>query len=664
MSRKVFCIYIGCSILVWAIFLSPALFSGWFPLDLPALVKIGSNFSDWFDWIVNPNTGSGRYVPVYWLFYALNYYIFGANFSLYFLFVTLLYISSAAIWGAVLLSLRRSVFWGVGLVVLIAVGSPVAESVYTLGKPEPLACFFVSLFLIVFFNGAFGVLRGAYRNFALVLLFLLSLWSKETSLALVGFAVTGVFVSLLVRRVRSEAGQLIFVDYLRLLGVLFIGALISRVPYYFFEKAGNDPSYVSYEVSWSLVRDNFLFYVAQQPDVFLFGLVSAFLLGYLFWRIYFWRVKCEGEDDRSVVFMISLCSLGWAFYLALLMWRWPMPYYMLFPALLFKVCAVYAGGKVLEGALRSLPKLVFYGMVFCATAYGMLSMYYVALSQVQYSLVYESALRSYVEKSGGSGRLMLESYPFYSEQVGGTGDVLEFLGGRESGVWGLADALDPAQVDKPDLLKLLGVTKADLDGNYKNFPSKGDYVLAFTGRKVGTWFLRGVAPYYQEESLLKKWNSYEMELVSEKELSAPAFFFSLWDSSPKIEETSVGYKLYRILGEEPRQVWRGLYPDGWGGKEVSLKVNSSFDSDVVAKISVPDFGLPNTISIFKDGILFKELDFRNTDEKTVVLAMYGDREHEFRFVARSTVSPFELGMNKDRRDLGFMLSLSQVSKIK
>jgi hypothetical protein len=118
------------------------------------------------------------------------------------------------------------------------------------------------------------------------------------------------------------------------------------------------------------------------------------------------------------------------------------------------------------------------------------------------------------------------------------------------------------------------------------------------------------------------------------------------------------------LGEEPRQVWRGLYPDGWGGKEVSLKVNSSFDSDVVAKISVPDFGLPNTISIFKDGVLFKELDFRNTDEKTVVLAMYGDREHEFRFVARSTVSPFELGMNKDRRDLGFMLSLSQVSKIK
>ncbi|MDQ7989770.1 MAG: hypothetical protein REI09_09085 [Candidatus Dactylopiibacterium sp.] len=653
--------YFWAALVVSAVLLLPSAYFGhWFPLDMPALLKVGRDFDSWFEWIVNPNNGSGRYVPVYWLYYCLNYYLFGLHLSWIYLLMAGVFLGTVALWfwaARHAIGNARAAFF---LSLAIIVGSPVAENIYTIGKPEPLACFFVTVLLALFFCWrASGKAETIAKFSCLASLFVLALWSKETSLALLSFVATGLLVAAGLRPWFREYASGLLREYGLLGAVLAVGFLVSRLPYYLFPKSTSNPSYVNYEITLGMIKENLEFYLIQQPDVFLIGILSGLLMWIAARRM--WREgNPASEQIRAFVFVLSLLALGWAFYLALLIWRWPMAYYMLFPSILFKFSAVYACCYVFRSRRLLGWKGVAYGAFLVSCVYGLLCFYYVASSQVQYSAVYTEAIDEYVKKSSPGESLVIESYPFYAEQIGGTKGVVAFAGKPDREIFGLADVLDPAQVDKPELLELLKVTQADLKRNYDNFPRKNDFVLVFTGRKIGTWFLRGVTPYYSEDSILKRSGAYEMELVAENSKTALAFFISLWDNKPKYEQSSVGYKLYQAKEDQPRFVWHGLYPDGWVGKEASVSIKPSYASGVRARLSIPAFSLPGVVTIYRDGKVFRKVEFHSADETVVDLADYADRVHEFRFVVDKTVSPFSLELNKDKRQLGFRVALDQI----
>lgn len=126
----------------------------------------------------------------------------------------------------------------------------------------------------------------------------------------------------------------------------------------------------------------------------------------------------------------------------------------------------------------------------------------------------------------------------------------------------------------------------------------GDYLLAFTGNKLATWFHRGVTPYFSKDSLLKTQNAYDMQLVAKDEIKSPALYINTWNYRPEIRQTSLGYKLYRVLEDEPKFLWSGRYPDGWMGTTASLLVNENFKGPVAIRISAPYFAMPNKMVLF------------------------------------------------------------------
>ncbi|MEC5398155.1 hypothetical protein [Uliginosibacterium sp. H1] len=653
--------FLMVAILIGGVFVLPAVvFGSWFPLDMPALFKVGRDFAEWIDWIVNPNTGSGRYVPVYWLYYCAHYYLFGSDPTGYYGLMALIFFLAALGWCWTFARTEKSKLAALALLVLIFAGSPIAENIYTVGKPEPLAFFFTTAILLVFFLWRPVGRSSAWIKYATIsLLFVLALWAKETSLALISFSFFGLFVAGVLRFRNLPSAKVVSTKYGALSASFIAGFLMSRIPHVVMPELGTNDSYVDYSITLRLIRENAEFYIVQQPDVLMFGVLAAIFAVWLCAEL-FKRTLSETQVD-SYVFMAGLCALGWAFYLALLIWRWPMAYYMLFPSVLFKVCTVYGWRKawLLGGRSWGGWSAVPLGLMSLATVYGVLVFYYVGMSQLQYSAIYTKAVHEYAKRAGPADDLVIESYPFFSEQIGATGDFVEFSADKSRTIKGIADVLDPAVTSRQDILDLLKITPVDLENNYRNFPGEGDFVLVFTGRKIAHWFLRGVAPYYSEDSILKTSGAYEMDLVSAAAMAMPALFVSLWDWRPKFELTSVGYKLYRVKENAPRFVWRGMYPDSWVGGKATLKINESYPAAVVAKMSVPSYGLPSTVVISKDGHPFKTVDFRNTDEKTILLSSYEDRVHVYEFSTTKTVVPADLGLNRDKRRLGFRLSLDR-----
>jgi hypothetical protein len=493
----------------------------------------------------------------------------------------------------------------------------------------------------------------------------LSIWTKETSIALFGFCITGIVLSIILGKLRKvEAYTALVKDYLYLLLALFVGFCISKVPYVIFPETLKTASYIDYVTTPKLISQNLFFYVQQQPDVIIFGVLALILLAMVGKKLFFNSGVPDQTHAHGYIFVLSLCAMAWAYYIVLLAWRWPMSYYMLLPAVLFKLCAIY--GIYITNAYVLVKKplrFVMYGVIALSTLYATVYIYYISTSQITYSIVYREALKKYVEMRGEKSSLIMESYPFYSEQVDGTWELLLVSTGANLPIKGIADVLDPAVTSNIEILKLLNVSRLQLDENIKNLPKQGDFLLVITGSKLATWSLRGVAPYYSVDSLLKTQGVYDMDLVAERQIKVPALYLHIWTNHLVAEETSIGYKLYKAIDNGPKFLWKGRYPDGWIGKEASLQVNTNYRRPVVIKLSVPNFALPNKVTISKDGHLFKELELTDTDERVLTLSDVAERPTTFQFEVQNAIVPKNIKLNKDTRELGLRITLGTVTNM-
>jgi hypothetical protein len=491
------------------------------------------------------------------------------------------------------------------------------------------------------------------RYVAIAAAFALAIWTKETSVALLGFCVVGLALAiggwLLAKGQvwRDCAG-----DYVSLLLSLLCGLAAAKAPYILFTESTRKTDYTTYEITPELIGDNAYFYLIQQPDVLLFGLLSSVLLSVIGWKL-----SRQPATDRSAahgfLLFAAMVAMGWAYYLVLLIWRWPMSYYMLLPSCVFRAAAVYGVVKLAARSEWRWPRRAFATVVGVTALYGAAYAWYMIGSQIGYSQIYTRVLEQASERVPRDGRLYLESYPFYSEQWGGTTMWLKAMHRPDIDVRGIADYLDPA-VPTPQICKLLHVTDEALATNRKRVPARGDYLVAFTGHKLATWTLRGVTPYACQQSLLAgHQGDFDLELVAEESIVQNAVYPHVWTGLPTVGSTAIGYKMYRVLSEKPRFLWFDRYPDGWVGSKASIVINSPAPTRAMLRISAPPFTLPNRVQISCDGGPVIDVPLVDTNEVLLPIdCTCPDGTSTITLLVDRVVAPRDLKMNKDKRRLG------------
>lgn len=646
----------------WCVIIIPTvLYSDIFPLDNEGIFNIGENFQHWLPWIASPYNGSGRYFPIFWIFWSSQYQIFAQNIGGYLLVQGIFFLLGVIFFTNLLKRASSSKLAALTFSCFAIFSVPVAENITSIGKAEPLTVFFIGGLLLLFFNSTISNQRITLsRGLLIASLMLLSIWTKETSYALLGFCISGTLLSITLLKTTKNA---FYLNQIKSYSVFFLylslGAIASRTPYFLFSDKthsaapadGLSTAYTSYDITTKIIIENFTFYLLQQPTVFFSLLISGALCASLFYK----ALKDKSSTpDVNAVFFISLYSLGMAFYLALLIWRWAMPYYMLLPAIIFNLCMFYGLTKV---PLKKFKLSLFLKLFLTISlAWSLLQTYYIASSQIDYSRLYAKAITYYRAHAKPGQKLIIESYPFYAQQVGATITLLDVKSPRYGDVSGIADLLDPA-VYNPELGKLLGVTQKDLDDNFRNLPKKGDFLLVFTGEKLATWFLRGVTPYYAPDSILHKDNMYDMTLVDSGELDRLAIFQHVWFKNLEFDNTKLGYKIYRIDSKVYKYFWRDRYPDGWSTKDSELLLSPDFKSPVVVRLSAPSYNLPNKVTIYKNHGKLTTVDLNDSSEKTLSLGLAPTEFESYQFSVERTVSPLELKINKDKRDIGVRLEL-------
>lgn len=647
----------------WCVIIIPTvLYSDIFPLDNEGIFNIGENFEHWLPWIASPYNGSGRYFPFFWIFWSSQYQIFAQNIAGYLIVQGIFFLSGIIFLVNLLKRASNSKIIALVFSFFAIFSAPVAENITSIGKAEPLTVFFIGGLLLLFFNSTKSSERiSLSKGLLIALLMLLSIWTKETSYALLGFCISGSLTSLILYVITKNV---FYIKHIKTYAVFFLylslGAIVSRAPYFLFSEEthptapadGLSTAYTSYEITSKIIIENFNFYLLQQPTVFFSLVISGALCASLFYK----ALKDRSDvPDTGVVFFISLYSLGIAFYLALLIWRWAMPYYMLLPAIIFNLCMFYGLTKIsLEKYNLNIILKLFLTL---SLTWSLLQTYYISSSQIDYSRLYAKAIDYYKTHSKPGQKLIIESYPFYAQQVGATITLLDVKSPRYGDVFGIADLLDPA-VYNPELGKLLGVTKKDLADNFKNLPKKDDFLLVFTGEKLATWFLRGVTPYYTPDSILHKEDMYDMTLVDNHEFSKSAIFQHVWFNKLNFANTKLGYKIYRIDSNSYKYFWRNRYPDGWSTKDSELLLSSDYKKPVAIRLSAPSYNLPNKVTIYKNHNRLTTVDLTDSSEKTLLLDSMPTNFESYQFSVERTVSPLELKINKDKREIGVRLELA------
>ncbi len=216
---------------------------------------------------------------------------------------------------------------------------------YTLFKAEPLVLFFTtSILLLFYFEENHTLPLSLSKCLAIAGLFALSIWSKETSLALFIFPIAGIAAAAIFRRfVPLSLGAADFGRYVRLLFALSAGFAVTRLPYWIFKAdAGmTKATYTTFSITPKLILENIAFYTTQQPDVIGFGIGASVFLVIVLKRVLRGSLKMDRKAASDLIFAISLLTMAWSYFAIFLIWRWAMAYYLFVPAIFFKFVAGY-----------------------------------------------------------------------------------------------------------------------------------------------------------------------------------------------------------------------------------------------------------------------------------------------------------------------------------
>lgn len=644
----------------WAVTIFPSVFFPyWAYLDDPGIIWRGSLAFE-FPYNYLPNEYTGRFCPAYWLYYALIYPFSGFNLAGYYLVQSLVFLGIVGL--LFLLGHRLAAHWGGGLAaaLLFLTASPVAENAYTLGKPEPRILLLMLAAVAVFFFHLERpkTCRSWWRWTGIVALVLVSMLTKETTMVLAVFGAAGCGISILFRRrnpaFRSEA---------LLWGGFFLCVLLvvagTRGLFYLLLPENALKAYTSYPISWRLIRENFRFYIGQIPDIPILGIcaTTAFALAVR---------RFSAVPAHRIVFTGSLCATGWAYFCGMLLWRWPLGYYLLIPAGFFSATFAAAFFQLKSGGGHSRKVWILTGIILLTRVYSVPYGIYVARAQKAMDRTFTELMVEYAERAQPGQRLLVENWPFYVEPVRKSNRLLTSIWNRKNlQVEGIRDFLD-GELVTPETLRLHAYAEAPEP--FGRYPDEGDFIGRLTGNRNVSWYVRGVSPFTSrtEESDFTHAGG-ELALLTDRRYGWKSLFLSPRLPLPSLETFSAGFRLYQVL-QSPFVFWEsGRWQDGWIGEEAFVRLRMAEPAAPFrVQGSVPPEGIPGKLHIYRDDQKIKTFQLNKAGDFAfpLIVAATDRLGTRLRFETSRTFVPREAGTGPDDRRLGVVLDIAREPEIK
>ncbi|RPI78353.1 MAG: hypothetical protein EHM41_25230, partial [Chloroflexi bacterium] len=205
-------------------------------------------------WSPASEASTGRYRPVYWLYYALLYAVSGANPLVFFLGNLLLFVLTVACLMMLVRIGGGSRLHALLAGMLFSLSGPIIESFYTLSKSEPLQVLFI---LISFLCAAFlmrrrGILCSAGMVFLSMGSLLLAALTKETTLVIAPLSVLWLIAAWILRNRQNNQKWVLPTAAYSLASFLAAGIFFLTRRFYVNESISSGSYTGNYDLDFSL----------------------------------------------------------------------------------------------------------------------------------------------------------------------------------------------------------------------------------------------------------------------------------------------------------------------------------------------------------------------------------------------------------------------------
>ena len=647
-------------ILMWGVFILPSSFYPyWSYLDDPTTLLKGKLLAANIE-ILRPGAISGRYFPAYWLYYALLFKFCGFSLYGYYIMQSLMFLLTMFLVYSIIIKVTKSTLSGIFAAFLVVTGSPVAENAYTFGKAEPKILFYLLCTVYIFMA---LIDKGTYRGkvfkvmswISITLLIFTAVLTKETAAVFIVFAFTATGIAFLFHKKYDTIDNQGVKPYLLLLISTACSIALARGLFFALTPSNASNIYTTYQINLALILNNLKFYVSQQPDVLLLGLITAISVGVLY-------KQGNQLSVKSFVFGSAMFFTGLAYILGHLIWKWALGYYFLVPSSLFSIAIVVTLCS-LGRSLRS--KKIMYvsiALILITRVYSIPYFSYIAHAQKAQDKIYTEAIKNYVQRAGPDERLLVEEWPLLVEPVIQSNILIKRIFGKEElQLEGIKDIVSNMTISQ-DTLKRYNFTRVP-DKSIR-LPRKNDYILTFTGNRQSARRLRGVSPFVNKKGSLCKRRGMELVKVATNEVNWKGFEISPFlNKMPTKHKYSAGYILYKVKNPLPKFWWEGRWSDNW----ISSKAKFSFlyrnqttvfvFTGFVTKHTVPSF-----LTITQDNNIIKKVLLDKAGPFSFTLEVSSPKSNslvDIEVDAAKTFNPKILGLTNDDRNLSVQLQVQR-----
>lgn len=608
-------------------------------------------------WLV-PAEDTGRYRPIYWLYYALQYKFFGNEVSGYYLVQAIvLILSNLLLYASVhLLTKSKSLSWIA--VITFLTSSSIVENYYTLTKQEPrlVLLFLLSLYFYLRAEPAvYQFYSNSTKNFvdwinlcgwltASAVSLLFAYLTKETAVIVLLASILWVLINFyLEKRENPRIKTTLAIGYLILNSLSF---LISTIAAYGYKRttAPWAGGYTSSMFSVTLSFEDVLSYAKVNLDVFIVTICLVIGLTILV------SVKPRLYDKTAAyALFFTVCSVG---YLTLFIFFWPhkLAYYSL-PIAAWNAIAIALLAKILISAIqpslwRTVFNLLIVTVLLFSRFYSIPTLYNVAVAHKAWDNVNAQMLEE-VAKLPNKSQVLLNFDKDFQYLID-THLLLKFLYKRSD--INIGSMFNEEDLWRNPQNKILLV----------NFGSETNYNVS----------VRAMQPPLLKhfEDWVLPINGLELKKIfltqSNHNIVLPFSFQSL--------PFTLGWVGYQVV--KFPEVFLNNDADGWIGKEVDLWVAPS---GVTKKLLISgqsflptDLSYPIHLDVWNKSLKIKRFTIKEAGNFQFILNL-STRENgkqkdgkylKFQVIADTTFIPAKHNMNEDTRELSVIINNIKFAK--
>lgn len=510
----------------------------YFMLDLPTSMIIKKEYGLLGIFYLPQETG--RYWPLDPFFNALVTAVFGNNILWQWIVHYLLFIIlTILVWRNTFLCIQSRKKAFIAVVACICV-TPMAENVFTIGKPELLLCVMFLLYINLVIN---IFLLQKNKKVYYVLLFFISLLTymcKETSIILIPiiFLLAIYFGNYKKRQSYVVLGITIFTYFIYFCIKKYINTYYDITP----------TSYISYSLAVSRIVETLTYYFKYSWDVFLVGALALIGNAVLFFR---------ERYDKNKAFALVLSIAGWGYIAGICLWQFKKIYYI-YPTIVFFSIAL---GMI----VNELGKWYIYILLSVIFLYGGWNGIIIAGQTRDTSIIFSESMNYILYDNRIKNKLYVYNYPPFDETPYQMNLLFKVLD-KDLTVYGIKD-ID--KVMDSHTLELYGYTVEDYEALKKKISvEEGSYILSYDFKRDSWVPSRRVNPIHSVSDIEETHDEYMLERVAGDEMSKKRFTYS------GIKSELCGWTIYRIIGDKRFITLQTDWTDWLGVDNTELVVES------------------------------------------------------------------------------------------